>query len=133
MKNTENKGSFKIRFNLKSFIVFFAILLIEVFIAIFVNDSFIRPYGGDILVVMLMYYFVKSFVSTKSVYIVISVVLFAYLIEIGQYLKLVEVLGLQGNPVMRTIIGSSFSWGDIICYTIGGLICYLIDRKHVTP
>lgn len=122
---------FKIRLDIKSFFIFLLIFGIEVFIALFVNDSFIRPYGGDILVVMLMYYFVKTFVETKALYIVIAVTLFAYLVEIGQYFNLVEVLGLQGNKIMRTVIGSSFSWGDIVCYTVGGLICYLINRKRI--
>lgn len=119
----------KWRFDLKSFIIFLIIFVIEVLIAKFVDDSFIRPYGGDILVVILMYYFVKTFVETKAVYIITGVVLFAYLVEIGQYFHLVEVLGMQDNKIMRVVIGSSFSWMDILCYTIGGAICYLIDRE----
>lgn len=120
----------KWRFDLKSFIIFLIIFVIEVLIAKFVDDSFIRPYGGDILVVILMYYFVKTFVETKAVYIISSgVVLFAYLVEIGQYFHLVEVLGMQDNKIIRVVIGSSFSWMDILCYTIGGVICYLIDRE----
>jgi len=130
MRNTENNIFFKIRFSLKSFVIFLLIFIIEVIIARFINDSFIRPYGGDILVVILMYYFVKTFVQTKSLYIVVCVVIFAYLVEIGQYLHLVEVLNMQDNKLMRTVIGSSFSWGDILCYTIGGAICYFVDRKH---
>lgn len=120
----------KWRFDLKSFIIFLIIFVIEVLIAKFVDDSFIRPYGGDILVVILMYYFVKTFVETKAVYIISSgVVLFAYLVEIGQYFHLVEVLGMHDNKIIRVVIGSSFSWMDILCYTIGGVICYLIDRE----
>jgi len=119
----------KWRFDPKSFIICLIIFFIEVLIALFVNDSFIRPYGGDILVVILIYYFLKSFIETKTIYLVVAVLLFAYLVEIGQYFRMVEVLGLQGNTVMRVIIGSSFSWWDIICYTIGGAICYLINRE----
>lgn len=118
----------KWRFDLRSFIIFFIIFLIEVLIAKFVDDSIIRPYGGDILVVILMYYFVKAFIKTESLYIVVATVLFAYLVEIGQYFHLVDVLNIQ-NKILRIMIGSSFSWGDILCYTIGGAICYLIDRE----
>jgi len=119
----------KLVFNLKAFTVFVIIFVIEVLIALFVNDSFIRPYGGDILVVILLYYFIKSFIKTKHVYIVIGVLLFAYAVEFGQYLKMVELLGVQDNKLLRTVLGSSFSWGDILAYTTGALICYLIDRK----
>lgn len=119
----------KWRFDTRSFIIFLIIFVIEVLIAKFVDDSFIRPYGGDILVVILMYYFVKAFIETKSVYIITGVVLFAYLVEIGQYFRMAEVLGIQDNQIMRIVIGSSFSWIDMLCYTIGGVICYIVDRK----
>ena len=130
MTSTENSPNISIRFNLKAFCIFLLIFVIEVIIALFVKDSIIRPYGGDVLVVIMMYYFVKAFIKARPVYIAISVLLFAYFIEIGQYLNLVEVLSLQDNKVMRIVIGSSFSWGDMIAYTIGAAICYFIDRKQ---
>ncbi|MCW5910752.1 MAG: DUF2809 domain-containing protein [Cyclobacteriaceae bacterium] len=40
-----------------------AIFIAEVLIALFVHDSFIRPYVGDVLVVILIYCFVKSFID----------------------------------------------------------------------
>lgn len=117
------------RFNLKSFLFFLLLFMIEVLIALFVNDSIIRPYGGDVLVVIMIYYFIKAFVETKSLYICVFTLLFAYTVEILQYLKMVEVLGVQNNKVLATIMGSSFSWGDMAAYTIGVIICYLIDKK----
>lgn len=128
MKSTENKTSIKWRFDIKSFIIFISIFIIEVLIAKFVNDSIIRPYGGDVLVVVLIYYFIKSFIQVKSLPLVIGVVAFACFIELGQYFNLVEILGLKNNKIMRVIIGSSFSWGDILAYIIGGSICYFTDR-----
>lgn len=130
MKNTGSNPFIKLRFDGKSFVIFLIIFAVEVCIALFVNDRIIRPYGGDVLVVMLIYYFAKTFVKTKTVWLVAAVLIFAYLVEIGQYFRLVEVLGMQDNKVMRTIIGSSFSWGDIFAYTVGAAICYLIDRKQ---
>lgn len=127
MASTENNTLF--RFHLTSFLIFLLIFAIEVFIAIFVKDSIIRPYGGDVLVVILIYYFIKSFVNTKPVYIALATLLFAYAVEIGQYFNLVEILNLQNNRIMSIVIGSSFSWGDMLCYTIGALICLVIDRK----
>lgn len=127
--NTENNQFMKFRFDVKSFLLFLLIFVVEVIIALFVNDSVIRPYGGDVIVVILIYYFVKSFIDTKPLYLVLGVLLFAYAIEIGQYFNLVEILNMQDNKIMRVVIGSSFSWGDILAYTIGGLICYIVDIK----
>lgn len=129
MKNTENSKFMEWRFNLKSFVVFLIIFIVEVIIAIYIDDNIIRPYGGDVLVVILMYYFVKTFINTKHIYLIIGVVLFAYLIELGQYFRLVEILNMQDNKIMRTVVGSSFSWVDLMAYTIGGVICYLVDKN----
>lgn len=117
----------KWRFELKPFIIFCTIFLIEVLIAKFINDNIIRPYVGDILAVILIYYFIKAFIQTKSIYIIFGTVLFAYLVEIGQYLHIADILGVK-NKILRIMIGSSFSWGDIICYTIGGTICYIFHK-----
>ena len=38
------------------------LLAIEVLIALFVHDSFVRPYVGDMLVVVVIYAFVRIFV-----------------------------------------------------------------------
>lgn len=129
MVSTENERGIKFRFDPKSFIIFLIIFVIEVIIALYVRDSIIRPYGGDVLVVMLIYYFLKSFVGLKPLYLAIAVLLFAYAVEVGQYFNLVEVLGMQDNKVMCIVIGSSFSWGDMLAYTIGAVLCVIIDKK----
>lgn len=131
MTSIENKTGIKFRLDLKSFLCFLLIFVIEVIIALFVNDSIIRPYGGDILVVILMYYFFKSFVKMNPLPLAVGVLLFAYAVEIGQYFNLVELLNMQDNIIMRTVIGSSFSWGDMVCYTLGAIICLFIDRKDL--
>lgn len=131
MVNTESNTLFKFRIHLTSFLIFLLIFAIEVIIAMFVKDSIIRPYGGDILVVIMIYYFAKAFIYTSPLYIGIGTLLFAYAIETGQYFNLVEILHLQENKIMRIVIGSSFSWGDMLCYTIGILICLAIDRKRI--
>lgn len=129
MESTENRRKFRLRFHLVSFLVFLLIFATEVFIAVFVRDQFIRPYGGDILVVIMIFYFIKSFIETKPLYIGIFTLLFAYAVEIGQYYNLVEILHLENNKIMRIVIGSSFSWGDMACYTVGVLVCLLIEMN----
>lgn len=131
MTNTESKVAIKFRFDLKSFLCFLLIFVIEVIIALFVKDSIIRPYGGDVLVVILMYYFFKTFVKMNPLPLAIGVLFFAYAVEIGQYFNLVEVLNMQDNRIMRIVIGSSFSWGDMFCYTLGAIICLFLDRKEM--
>jgi len=105
-----------------------SLLLIEIAIALFVHDRFVRPYLGDVLVVVLIYCSVKSVKPSlpwRST--AIAVLLFAFAIEGLQYLKLVRLLGLQHNRLARTIIGTDFAWADMWCYVAGIALVWWIE------
>lgn len=51
------------KLNLKCLIVFFILLIVEIIIGVFVRDAIIRPYVGDILVVILMYAFIRGIIK----------------------------------------------------------------------
>lgn len=125
MENTDK--TFRLRFDLQSFLIFVLLFFVEVCIALFVNDRIIRPYGGDFLVVIMMYYFFKSFIKIKFQYLLLFVLLLAYIVELCQLFDVVGLLGLQDNKVMSTIIGTSFSWGDMIAYTLGVSLCFVVE------
>lgn len=131
MKNIENKSFIKLRFHPKSFIIASILLIVEVLIALFLHDPIIRPYIGDTIVVILIYYFLKAFIEVKPIYLIVGTVIFAFCIEIGQYFNLVKILGFEHNPIMRCIIGTGFSWIDLIAYTLGGIICYYIENRNI--
>ena len=108
------------------------LFIIEVLIALFVNDSIIRPYIGDVLVTMLIYCFIRIIIPSGQKWLPLYVFLFSCLIEFLQYLRFVELVGLSDNVYARTIIGTSFSWIDIICYGIGCLVCLIfqLSERH---
>ena len=108
------------------------LFLIEVGIAIFIKDKFIRPYLGDVLVVILIYSFAKSFLKISVYKAALVVLLFAFTIEILQYCSLVEKLKLQHNTIAKTVIGTSFSWEDILAY-IAGILIVLVAEKQFNP
>jgi Protein of unknown function (DUF2809) len=113
--------------NKKYFFLALLIFLVEVFIAVYVRDRFIRPYGGDFLVVIMLYFGVRAFSKAKPWKIAISVLLFACMIEIGQYLHLVDRLGLSSNTLAKTVIGYGFEWWDILAYTLGVVSVFVVD------
>ncbi len=117
----------KLRFRWQSFVVFVLLFCVEVFIALFVNDKIVRPYGGDYLVVIMMYYFFKSFIETKVNCLLLFVLGLAYAVEIAQLFDVVKLLGLEDNRLARVVLGTSFSWGDMIAYTLGVGTCYWIE------
>ncbi|UAY51020.1 ribosomal maturation YjgA family protein [Ferruginibacter albus] len=119
-----------IRFSKSYFAVTIALLLIEVFIALFIHDAVIRPYIGDFLVVILLYCFVRSFLNTSILVTAICVLLFSYVVETAQYFKFVEVLGLSNSRLAKIIIGTSFEWTDLLAYT-AGILCVLLFEKLI--
>ena len=120
----------KYTFNLHYFLLALVLLMTEIIIGVFIKDSFIRPYGGDFLVVILLYCFVRSFFDIGLYTALSGVLLFAYLIEILQYFKIVNVLGLQESATARVLIGTSFAWTDMLMYTLGILLIWFIEVRN---
>ena len=116
-----------LKFNSRYFALALLILVVEILIAIFVHDSFIRPYIGDLLVVIFIYCFLKSFVSLSTSKAALYVLLFSYFVEALQYFRIVQILGFQRNNLARIIIGTSFDWKDILMYTIGIVTVVIIE------
>lgn len=98
---------------------FLLILFAEVCIALFVRDDFIRPYGSDILVTVLICCLIRIFFPVGVKLLPVYVFLFALAVEIGQYFDFVALIGLGGNRFFRILLGSTFSAADILCYAAG--------------
>jgi hypothetical protein len=116
------------KFNKRYYLWAVLLLITEVLIALHLHDSFIRPFGGDVLVVILLYCMLKSVVMVRVNTAAITVLLFAYTIEVLQYFNIVCLLGWGHSSLARTIIGTTFTWRDILAYTIGIIIVLLTER-----
>lgn len=120
-------------FNLKYFSFALILFIVEVLIALYVRDHLVRPYGGDFLVVILIYCAVRTFVKAPTWKIALGVLLFSYAIEVLQFFRIVDRLGLSGNIIAKTVIGYGFEWWDMLAYTLGIVTILLFDRpKKVT-
>lgn len=119
-------------FDKKYFLLAVALFIIELLIALFVRDAFVRPYVGDYLVVILIYCAVRAIWKAPVVKVAIGVLLFSYLIEILQYFQLVNLLGLENSVVAKTIIGYGFDWQDLVAYTLGILTVLALERKSLS-
>lgn len=114
-------------FKLKYFLATVVLLLVEIFIGAYVHDSIIRPFIGDLLVVLLIYCFVMSFFKVNALPAAFGVLIFAYATEITQYYHLVYALGWGGSRFARIILGTSFSWMDMLMYTAGITLAMMIE------
>lgn len=81
-----------------------------------------RPYIGDVLVVIVLYFLVRIFLPEGCRWLPVLIFLFATGVEFLQYFRLVERLGLSDNRLMRTLLGSVFDFKDILCYGVGCML-----------
>lgn len=106
---------------------FVVILAIEIGIGVYVRDAFVRPYVGDALVVVLIYCFIRIFIPRGLPWLPVYVFAFACFIEILQYFRLVDVLGVK-NRVARIILGSTFDFKDIVSYAAGCVFILIVAK-----
>lgn len=110
---------------------FMMLLIVEILIALFVHDGFIRPYMGDVIVVWGVYCFVKILFPQAGSYLTaIGVMLFAFFVEFLQYIHIVDILGIGNIKFFRVLIGTSFSPADLICYICGTAVIMLITSVY---
>ena len=117
-----------IRFSLPYFLLTILFFIIELLIALFVKDDFIRPYFGDVLVVVLIYCFVRSFFRIPVLTTILLVLAFSILVEYSQHLNLISALGLEHSTAAKMILGNSFAWGDLVMYVIGAILILLVEQ-----
>lgn len=95
------------------------------------NNQIVRGFVGDIIITILIYSFIKIFIEIDSLKLAISVLLFSFFVEFMQYLRLIKHLGLEDSNIARIVIGSTFDFRDLLAYTLGILVIYIIDTKGI--
>ena len=113
---------------MKNYLIVFILLFItEIAIAYFHFNAFIRGFLGDVLVILLMYSFLKIFIKNNVLKTAVSVLAFAYFVELLQFFKLAELLKIK-SEIILTIIGSVFDVSDLAAYFLGFLLILLLEK-----
>lgn len=120
----------KIAFNFKFFMAFMFLFAAIVAIALFIETGFIRNHFGDILIVVFIWCFIRIFLRNELKWLWLYIFIFAALVEFGQYLGLIYMLGLGHSQLARVVIGVTFDWWDIVMYFIGCMILWFLERKY---
>jgi hypothetical protein len=110
--------------------LFLAVLAIEVFIALVVHDRVVRPFVGDVLVVILIYCFVRAFVAAPVLPVILGVFAFASAIEVSQAFDLAKRLHVDQIPALRVALGTHFDPLDFVAYALGALVVWFAERSQ---
>jgi hypothetical protein len=104
------------------------LFLIEVCIALFVRDRFVRPYLGDTLAVILVYAALRATLRIDVIRAASIAFFIAVAIELGQLVGVLDLLGLQDNAFARLALGYGFEVKDIVAYAAGALVVVIAER-----
>lgn len=100
---------------------------IEVVIALFVRDAFIRPYIGDVLAVALVYAALRAVTPLMLGSAIAITLTIALVIELAQAFGLLGALGLRDNVLARTVLGGDFDWLDLAAYAAGAMVIVVVE------
>ena len=103
---------------------------VEVAIALFVHDRFVRPHVGDTLAVVLVYLALRAVTRLPRVGAVLVALAIACAVEFGQAFDLVDRLGLGGSALARCVFGTGFDPWDFLAYLAGAGIACLCDPRR---
>ena len=104
------------------------LLVLEVLIALYVHDALIRPFGGDVLVTVLLCCIGRAMFLHRLPYLPLWVFLFAWAVELLQAVGVASLIP-AWLSWLRIVVGSVFSWWDIVCYALGCLIFAVAEKR----
>ena len=119
--------TFRLRFHLGYFCLALIIFLIEIAIAKYMS-GWVRSYLGDVLVIVLLYSAIMSVAALNKKAVVLFTLIIAFIIEFGQYFKLVDQLGFAPDSLAYIVLGNTFSVEDLGCYVVGAILILLFER-----
>ncbi|WKL57533.1 DUF2809 domain-containing protein [Asticcacaulis sp. ZE23SCel15] len=98
-----------------------AVFVVELAIALFINDTFIRPHFGNSLAVVLVYLAIRTVTPWTIVPCTGIALSFAIAIELGQLFQIRELLQLPDNALVSFTLGGFFDLKDVAAYVAGAL------------
>lgn len=117
----------KLEFNRTYFFAFILLLITEAAIAILLKSGFIRHTFGDYLVVILLYCFLRTFWNEKPIIVAVVVLIISSIVELLQLTTYLEYFNLHHNYAVKIVLGSTFSFSDLVAYTLGFLTVIILE------
>ncbi len=112
-------------------ITLFSLMTGFTIIFLLASIPFIRGFLSDVIVVFFLFFLVKTFIPTiKSKPLAIFVLLFSFMAEGLQYIRIADTL--QATGILRVVLGATFDWLDLLAYCMGVLTSYVLDLKMAT-
>ena len=112
---------------------FFLIVLVLILGILSRKISGIPLFIGDILYAVLIYFGFRFLImdSKKSTSLLLSL-LFCFGIEILQLIQIDWLVAIRKTTLGHYILGEGFLWLDLLCYVMGTLMAYHLDKLFLS-
>ena len=114
------------------FIIFILFLVTEIAIALFHFHRFVRGFVGDVLVIPLVYTFLRVITKLSFKTALLATLIIALVVEIIQAFPVLEMLSID-SEVLKTIAGTTFDWKDLVAYACGGALIFITEKMSAKP
>lgn len=113
----------------KSRLTYFSLIVITVIVGLLSRHvNGVPLFIGDILWGLMVYFIVRSIFFNKTVKWAAAVsLLFSYGIEFSQLCRAAWLNNIRHTVIGGLVLGASFLWSDMLCYTVGIGIGVLAD------
>jgi hypothetical protein len=89
---------------------------------------FLAEYLGDTMWALLVFWLFRIiFFQKNTLSIAVMALSFSFLIEISQFYHAPWIDNIRSTTIGALVLGHSFLWSDILCYTAGIALGVLID------
>lgn len=112
---------------------FISILLILILGILSRKISGIPLFIGDMLYAVLIYFGFRFLImdSKKSTSLLLSLLL-CFVIEILQLIQIDWLVAIRKTTLGHYILGEGFLWIDLLCYVVGTLMAYYLDKLFLS-
>lgn len=105
-----------------------ALFVVEAAIARgYIPGAFVRNSLGDMLVIPLLYFLLRGVTRSTPVVALVVGLAVGFTAEVLQYLHLADLLGLEQGSLPYVVLGNTFSYLDLLMYSIGGVLAAGLD------
>lgn len=117
------------KYRFRYIIVFLMLLLTEILIGAFLHDGFIRAYGGDVLVLPLIYFLIRIFwaMPSRANQRILPAAMFLAGVsaELLQAADITGKLSIAKDSFLGIMLGTVFDPADLVCYAAGIALIYI--------
>lgn len=109
---------------------YFFLIAAVIFLGIFSRKTSLVPLCiGDLLYAVMMYILLRILFFNKKGFFILIISLFTcYTIEFLQLYQAEWMIALRKTLFGRYVLGQGFLWTDIIAYTFGSAIAFIVEK-----